>query len=147
MLPLSEPNAVGLVLAHGNVITSNLNFFKNFCLCKNVVSSDLNFIWCLRECWWCHLCDEARCVRVWRWGIHLDKGPGRASSLCYSGLRRPAGRSGGKFSSRCQPDQVSSRNRQQFLILGKIVWRIRYYTRPIGFPFIMLILQKNWKVN
>lgn len=128
MLPLSEPNALGLVLAHGNFLTSvYIYVLVNMCS-----SRDSNVLWCHRECRWCHLYNEARCVRVWRWGIHLDKSAGRTPPLRYSGLWRPSGCSGGKPSSRRQPDQVS--------------WRIRYYTRH-NFSHLDCLLQKNVRLT
>lgn len=61
----------------------------------------------IRECWWCHLSDEAWCVCVWWRGVHLDKGPQWAPSLRYSGLWRAAGCCGAQPHSTYQQDKVS----------------------------------------
>lgn len=112
MVPLTEPNAVGLILAHGNSHFIVVVFFV-----QTIVLILCRIIWCLstwhltvfpiRECWWFHVSDEAWCVCVWWWWVHLDESPQWTPSLCYSGLWRAASCCGAHPQSTCQQYQVS----------------------------------------
>lgn len=80
MLPLSEPNAVGLILAHGTVsslaLIYCLHIARDLRPIRGHYTTKMLTLWffccSLRERRWCHLRDEAWCVRVWWRRIHVD---------------------------------------------------------------------------
>lgn len=117
MLPLSQPNAVGVILAHGKRHTKKATLI--FTLYYEMSKNTFHPYFC-RQHWRRGLGSLPWRVRVWRRRLLVAVGPQGPPPLCYPGLWRPPG-GNGAHQLTCESNQVNIPECTRWFLHGRIV--------------------------